>query len=1134
MNRDGAFPRIGSAVMVLCMCASVGATEVNVGFRERVEVDVAEGQTLVQTDTVAQEGDSRLFKTGAGTWQLPFTAFRQKEPFDIGVRDGTLELSQGSLDPAVTKPTALLAKAAFWISAKDDDGNRSSKLVVTNGVSDGASYVARWCDERETNTSAPRMLYGLPDWSYAQYTQVFGIPCTYEVKDGQPSVYFAGYTSGKWMSIRNTAGNLNQIGGIRAIFCVHGAFATYGYLLANAIEDSEPGNSYINPPTANFNGTSAIWTGNNIIPGPSRTGWTYLDGRYIPNPNGTAHPTGFHLLSVMSDRTNGQLGGFFSNRKYQNRQGGDYLNECIAFTNELTAAERQQITRYLMRKWNIQPVVGVPSGKVEIAEGATVRMAVDADESTPSLTLAGSGSFIKTGSGAYSIESAAAGFRGDIRVEDGSLTTRRAFETCDYRLTGGDTVTVTANFDGTMIATTTGGAADRVVVSGSAGTLKTTAIPDGVKTLSVDSGVLALMAPQGGDIYGALVPGKDPVIRNGDIEELGGTSSATFAQDPNKGWREIGEHGYYWHNKAYDFKNGQYLTTGNNRFIDIQGNEVLVYNTITFDRDGFYELSFDTCAREKYAIYFNTVLFGPSTSDLTPIARYMSQNMNDGSSAFIRTVYRLPYVTAGTYVFGIRTNTLDPGNPGVAGGTLLDNFKASWVSATARPDVWEIPNGDFERVVSMIRDGTGAARIAVDNTLDDWTLDNGGLASAQDQDPFVTPLVHGMLMRQTSYAYYNTWNAEKGQVQLFFVSTGGVARTTFRPPAGTWKLRGDIASSHIYWGNGTIAAKYEWNLENSYLQAKVSIGGETTDLGSCYGYRAPMASKTWPNAFTVDGETDVTLELRIPQNLTNAHRMSLTADNFELVAVQPSGELVRDGGFEACTQSSWNTPVNSAYWRNAQNNVGQTYSYTQPQNHAANRTQIGSTTCEGNLCTIVVGTGSIEQNVTVTEVGTYRLSFWTSSRVEPNFGFNPLKVSLFPVDGSEAAPTWNGYFPVNTTNYAERVACFRIPAPGTYTLRFQGQTTAVRSDRMARLDAVSLMRTNNFAAETPSIPETTAISVAAGAKLRLDFPGTNRIDRLSLGGRSYSGLVTAARCPDFITGPGALEIPPKSTVLIFR
>ncbi len=63
--------------------------------------------------------------------------------------------------------------------------------------------------------------------------------------------------------------------------------------------------------------------------------------------------------------------------------------------------------------------------------------------------------------------------------------------------------------------------------------------------------------------------------------------------------------------------------------------------------------------------------------------------------------------------------------------------------------------------------------------------------------------------------------------------------------------------------------------------------------------------------------------------------------------------------------------------------------------------------------------------------------------------------------------------------------------------------------------------------------EDIVVNVADGARLRLDFPGTLKLDGLKYAGRSYSGTLTAERCP-FLLGPGSLEVTPKGTVLFFR
>ncbi len=69
---------------------------------------------------------------------------------------------------------------------------------------------------------------------------------------------------------------------------------------------------------------------------------------------------------------------------------------------------------------------------------------------------------------------------------------------------------------------------------------------------------------------------------------------------------------------------------------------------------------------------------------------------------------------------------------------------------------------------------------------------------------------------------------------------------------------------------------------------------------------------------------------------------------------------------------------------------------------------------------------------------------------------------------------------------------------------------------------------------SPPFDRDMSISVADGAFLRLDFEGTNRVDRVRLGGQSAMGIIDAASYPDFICGDGALETLAKGTVILFR
>ena len=1104
---------------------TVWAAPLDVGFDEDVVVKVADGTTQTQTEAVRQEGASHIIKTGGGTWSLPLTAFRQRTPFNIGVRGGTLALSKGNLAPTVAKPTAVLNRAALWISTMDDNGQRSSKLVVTNGTDDTA-YVARWCDERETDVANPTLRYCVTAWSYEQYCQpgMFGVDALYVEREGLPAVYCNGYASGKQL-LTYKDGAFNEINTIRDIFCVFAMVDTYGYMLANTREESTYGthNSYICPAPGAFNGKASIWYNSNMIPGPSRTGWTFLDGAYVEDPGNTKMPRGLHLISVKSGRNDGFLGGFWGNQKYQTRQGGDYLYETVVFTNELTVAERASVTQYLLQKWGLQPAAGTANGSVEVASGTTLEISSAAGDALPKIAISGAGSLVKTGSGTF--EASIKDHTGAVRVDEGSLLALDQ-ESVGAVMSAGMAFQATPSGRGGLLISRSSAPAGVARLTGT-GEMRVTELDGAVKTVAVDGGTLTLAAPLATPVNN-LVAGDEAVITNGTGEAYTGTMWTTINNlDPKYGWFITGDPangGNIWQMRSqYPFDLQPYMASDNDRFFNIQGN-CLVYTKTYLPRAGVYELTFDICSRQYFDRYMNTVQVGPSLDSLTDIASFKCQY---GSCAFSRVSYRLPYAEAGNYIIGIRGQTT--GNMGLqAGGTLFDNVSLRFVSATEDDSVWPIPNGDFELLENVVSGQGYYTQHSITNTAAHWTFDNDDLTS-WNTDPYVGVSVNGFRTQHGGYYnYYIATPGKPGIVHLFFANTNGAARTTFRPPAGTWRLRGDMAILPMYW-RGT--ENWRWAAGTDTLDASVTIGGVTTALGQRTVSSLILQEGVWPTAFTVDGETDVTLELKQTTNMYG----SLAADNFVLVKVDDE-ELVRDGGFEMASQSTWDGAMTSDYWRGAQNNVGQKYSYVFPVPWAYNASYLGYSQCEGSKYCIVVGTGSLEQDITFPTSGVYRLVFHTADRTDKlDLANNPLRFSYYPQGGTTNQAVEIGTFRAWTTNFAERVAYFRVPSAGNYTFRIEGTITTRNCDRMARLDAVSIrhVKDGTFMADTPDVPASASIEVAEGAKLRLDFPGNLKLENVRYAGRSYSGTLTAENCP-FILGPGSLEVTPKGTVFLFR
>ena len=1113
------------------------AADMYTGFRERTEVNVAEGTTLQHTGLMLQSAESAVNKTGKGTWQVPVGLIRQKDAFDFRVREGTLSLTTGGTAPTVAKPTELLNRAIFWLSAKDDAGDRSAKLAVSNGE-DSVTYVTRWCDERETDTETPTRYYMECDWGDPNYGSRQGTNVVYMVTNGIPSVWFGGYNSGQMLRLREAETN-SFISNIRHIFWVNGQYTRNAYVIGNCDHGGDGVYNNYNP---NFGvpRQTYIWMNNHWWGGPCRTGLLFIDGAYVAKPYSTTVPSGFHMYEVKSGsgsyiRDAGYMDSLYTNDKYQNRTGGDFFNELVVFTNVLTAAERQQLGQWLMQKWGLLPS-SMPGGSVAIAEGAAAALDVPASGNLPAISLKGTGECVKEGTGTLAMTNVnVSSFGGELRINAGSVHTD-APEDVSLAVASGKRLTATTSNSGTLL-TSASGVASGTAAKGGAGLVRVQSVPADVKTVQVEGGTLSLSVPTSAAYD--YMPAGDPVVTNGNFEETfsngTGAGGAYKLSETSafKGWwvkkyagDNNGAGGFVWKEYSYSFQMSRYMASDNRQYTDIQGNEVMIYTWVTLPHDGYYDLTFDCVARYNYASYMVSVQFGPSLDELVTVGRF-----KPFISPFVRTRYRLPYAPAGRYLIGFRNGTLAAG----AGGTLIDNVSIAPTDEPVDESVWPIPNGDFELVEDMQTQlqANGSERTGgmtyipygTGNTASNWTF----ICPATTSDSLVGNFTSAMRFA-LGQSFYAQGYDKYGRIRLMLASITGAdsaASTTFRPPAGTWRLRGDVANMPCY-----IQKRNQFSSCDSQTRATVTIGGVETVLGTFNQYSTDVNKFTrhvWPESFTVDGATDVTLTLQ--QTKEWGHTV---LDNLVLVpAVDDDGELVQDGSFEEASQSGWNAALTSTYWRSSANNVGQQYSYAYFCPYTYIPQHMGYSEYAGSRYVIICGSASIEQTLTFPTAGVYRLTFHTATRQgnHTNNGHNPLKASL----AAEGSSTTNEICTVrvDSFDFVRHSALFRVPDAGRYVLRIEGLTTATGSDRISRLDGVSVKKADDFKVDVPDIAEDTSIEIADGAKLRLDFPGTLKLGSLRYNDRSYSGTLTAETCP-FILGAGALDVTPKGTVILFR
>ena len=106
---------------------------------------------------------------------------------------------------------------------------------------------------------------------------------------------------------------------------------------------------------------------------------------------------------------------------------------------------------------------------------------------------------------------------------------------------------------------------------------------------------------------------------------------------------------------------------------------------------------------------------------------------------------------------------------------------------------------------------------------------------------------------------------------------------------------------------------------------------------------------------------------------------------------------------------------------------------------------------------------------------------------------------------------------------------FKVDAAGDQTFALEGTNAG---DSTAWVDKVRIDKVS--AAAAPELPENATIKVklADGEKLRLDYPGLATVRTLKVNGRSLHGTVSAATYPDYVTGPGSVNVTYRPGVLI--
>ena len=1128
--------------IVFAAANGVRADDLVVDNHERVSVVATNGD--VTADSVFSAPNAvAIEKTGTDALTVSVNAIQTREPVPVRVLEGTLNVVPGT-DPGLEQP-ACLQRAALWLDAMQSD-----TLVPPDGAT--GNEVARWYDVRETFADGQwstnyycaeaKVSFVTNEVSPGVWEKVIRYPVKKTaLTNGMDYVDFNGKASGSWMRLLGKGrGDLSALSYVHHVYfsgCVSNA---WGFVLgAN-------GTVFWHP--ADCSGKLCALAANSSAPGifAGVTRWNGVD----VDPFSKTVTAGPYLHEWHAAHELGTFGNFFNDRfiwSVQNgfRCGGDALGEVVVFTNRLSAAERMAVGEYLLRKWmRIARMHGVD---VLAATNTAVAVASGA-----SAVYAGAGS-VKAAAGASVVYSPREPASGMLRVDEGKANVFAG--ELPFAFEPGDALTVRQNSYAVLSASNAPTAA--LVADGAAtlslsatSSVRVASLPTELKRLSArGAGEVVLSAPRddgapkaGGDIF-ATMPNADMEAWQSSNKEYSQTALGTYYNwtitSRPAGWL------YFLNLANCKSGTGHWVLDGgakaNFRYEDypFQGKVVMaikqglvVENTVTFPQAGDYELTFLSAGRMTNVRGNDSYAGGQVKMSLVRngVTNAIGTAMGYVENATRRQRFRVRGVEAGAYTFVL--------NHDVGSGdahTIMDDFRFRLITDPETETVVRPPNADFERAhVPFSSRGT----LSGANTVEDWMFATSGQTT-----PDVCVLTRGM----TGGASYLDSASAWGGIQLaLYGASAAITSSPFALPPGTWRLQcrmgGYYYSESRKWNGNTTTRPRK-------LQAWLVADGVETSLGTTGEYSDPTMVTAMFNAPVVL-PTATNVQLVVRQIMANGSSSVACAiiDDVEFVRVDAGGGTVLRETFES--GAGWTlktvkdgttyTSKSEAVIRDparALPNINPTYPYAYGLTYGVNKKALEFCQC-----------GTAEKQISFAEAGAYRLSFSSRTRVwiyqTPSMNYSGNQVAFYLVDANNATNEIYRSPSIYSTNFVFRSTLFNVPAAGTYTFGVRSlngwpmedgshlKVGASATDVTVFIDQVLIEKADETA--EPDIPEKLALEIADGARLRLDYVGTNRIDRLRLNGVSVSGFIDASHPSGLVSGLGCLEVRPKGTVLMFR
>jgi len=1103
--------------LALGVSAWAGA-DVIAGANEVRTNDVASG-TAVADGAVLADPAGVLAKTGAGTWQFNDAQAEQPMPFAVTAREGAVAWSEGAARAPIPQEqvlAALSAKAKFWVDASKAD----------SFVESPEGGVERWCDVRETDPSAPSYVYAQAFLSTSESDRYSHARPERAVTNGLDAVYFGGIganaTNGRAMTWHKPDGTAAKGADIATAFAVHRVSDGQGIIFGSQDDSSllqiasvywGTASASFSHPIMRYESMTIALNGRQFLNGvqtdfmtqrPQRGLWIYE----YESPLGFPFNASAFFLHAGSSEANAKAQG-------TKQGGGDYLMEAIVFTNRLTEVERVLVTTYLARKW-------LPQSSAARTFVASSDGAVALSGAATHVGLAGDGAFSAAPNTRVHPVYAAGPFEGKGEFQPGAGTAGQTvlLKQMPLAVQAGKTlVSAATGKDGPKVYAEDGADAHAVVKDG-AGVVAIHGVPADVNRLEVKNGLL-VVEPAPADDREAVV--EVPIANPSFEERASAADAAAWGHQWSNGatycgWKSSSSSCFVYDftKWALDMKGANSATRsqwglmahpadGNSAML-IQGTAV-VTTAVEIPSAGHYVLSFALSNRGTGTGFPLLVTFIEKATGTRHLVTKMPNFAGSKTAFFWPRAFRFRLPTAGAYTLELKRDAF-----ATDVSVVVDDFHLRRVPSGDAFDDWEVPGGNFENV-QWGANNAGFTGRSTSNTVAGWTL----TAETAGHEPIFC--CRAIRNKDGSweypYSFYNDCRAPFDNGQLWFGYSKAYAETTFTPPAGTWYLKADVAGGGQYVGT---------------LRAALVRDGAETSLGSVTPSSRVFAPRRFPTPFTADGTTPVTVRFSFaPASEGNPGVKSdkVYVDNVVLSprSTARGKELLKNPSFES--DSDWTVTADMYYDANGKALMACSSSrvaYTTYPN------QYSRDVCDGSVLRTLRARGMITQNVALPEAGWYRFAYNVHQRTD--FGANP--VEAFVVDGgvtNRLLVSANHAY----TNFVEHAALFHVDAPRTVTVGLRGTndvTGQTKEDRDALIDGLSLKVVPAPAGQP--FHKDLVVRVDAGARLALNFAGTNTVRNLRLDGRAVTGIVSAATHPGILYGPGALEAPQNGTLIMIR